>query len=997
MIRKGLALGLGTALLSTAIVASPASAAVDDTAISLVPFTGTQYSMVTDGHFDLKSTQSTSAASSSGKISYKVTDTASISKFDYAADLAANTDAEVLPGAVSFALGDATDMTVAYVASTDVVTLDDPDAGDEFAGIDAGDIIYVNGLNSTKITTALTGWFEVVSNTADDTITFKAPGLATTGSTDITTETLSAGTITEVSDNVELDSYDIISAGALGGGVTTLAAPTRAADGSYVIVGPNADSTKTDLLRLVASKAGTVTVQAWIDENADGLIDSTEATSSARTVTFVTWANSGAAVVIDTPVAGATWDVELQFNSTINASQLVSDRLDLALGVLEDGVLETAVASTSVAAGAFTAATQAWTYGAAGYANKWTVQVAPATDLELVGTDSDTETVFVAGYSYAGQLFLDGAAYGNIVYTNLGAAVADTVGGVVATRGANVTQPSSTSVEVREEYTGSVEFKVLLTEDDATVAGNPTGAGAGKVAVAAGTEVTVKVALGGASLDADSTVTSGGLTLTSTSTKAISYTAVTDANGYVTFSLSNDEGEAGDDLDVTVTHAGTAVTSSVIWVAATANDSVLAAATVVSIEAKDAWSIEYTAVDEFGAALTGPTYRVVATYYSAVGGTQKTAGVALDANGKGSLSVTDASLATGNFSVVGTLQKLGTDAVYADYGNPETVTSVVYVVTDKTPAAITIVEAIDSDGGDPKVETLAAANVDATGPNGPAAPAVDTDEEYTISGVVTTASGAAVRGTTVTLSGSGLMFKSGNRYTAGSITVTTSNTGAYSVEVRSNLAGERVLTATAGAATKTKSIGFDAALATTGASLVVDAPASIAAGSSFTVKVSLVDAFGNPVAADATRFGLTYSGAGIALSVPTVTNALGQASFAVLLGSNDTGAGTITATYDADATASTVDNNYSVVKTVNGAASSDTKVNAGSFKGYVALYAKGYAGKRMSAKVGNDWVVVPVLASDFERVVEFTGAGYTVAVRIYIDRVLIDTITVTTK
>jgi hypothetical protein len=241
------------------------------------------------------------------------------------------------------------------------------------------------------------------------------------------------------------------------------------------------------------------------------------------------------------------------------------------------------------------------------------------------------------------------------------------------------------------------------------------------------------------------------------------------------------------------------------------------------------------------------------------------------------------------------------------------------------------------------------------------------------------------------------MFKSGNRYTAGSITVTTSNTGAYSVEVRSNLAGERVLTATAGAATKTKSIGFDAALATNGASLVVDAPASIAAGSSFTVKVSLVDAFGNPVAADATRFGLTYSGAGIALSVPTVTNALGQASFAVLLGSNDTGAGTITATYDADATASTVDNNYSVVKTVNGAASSDTKVNAGSFKGYVALYAKGYAGQRMSAKVGKDWVVVPVLASNFERVVEFTGAGVDVAVRIYIDRVLMDTINLTTK
>ena len=73
------------------------------------------------------------------------------------------------------------------------------------------------------------------------------------------------------------------------------------------------------------------------------------------------------------------------------------------------------------------------------------------------------------------------------------------------------------------------------------------------------------------------------------------------------------------------------------------------------------------------------------------------------------------------------------------------------------------------------------------------------------------------------------------------------------------------------------------------------------------------------------------------------------------------------------------------------------KVNAGSFKGYVALYAKGYAGQRMSAKVGKDWVVVASLASDFERVVEFTGAGVDVAVRIYIDRVLLDTINLTTK
>lgn len=76
----------------------------------------------------------------------------------------------------------------------------------------------------------------------------------------------------------------------------------------------------------------------------------------------------------------------------------------------------------------------------------------------------------------------------------------------------------------------------------------------------------------------------------------------------------------------------------------------------------------------------------------------------------------------------------------------------------------------------------------------------------------------------------------------------------------------------------------------------------------------------------------------------------------------------------------------------------DRVVNAGSFRGYVALYAKGYEGARLTAKVGNDWVVVPKIPSNgLFRVVEYTGAGYTINVRIFVDRVLIKTITLTTK
>jgi hypothetical protein len=76
----------------------------------------------------------------------------------------------------------------------------------------------------------------------------------------------------------------------------------------------------------------------------------------------------------------------------------------------------------------------------------------------------------------------------------------------------------------------------------------------------------------------------------------------------------------------------------------------------------------------------------------------------------------------------------------------------------------------------------------------------------------------------------------------------------------------------------------------------------------------------------------------------------------------------------------------------------DAKVNAGSFKGFVAVYAKGHEGKRLSAKVGNDWVIIPELESNFERIVEFIGsANVDLNVRIYIDRVLTETIPVTTR
>lgn len=81
--------------------------------------------------------------------------------------------------------------------------------------------------------------------------------------------------------------------------------------------------------------------------------------------------------------------------------------------------------------------------------------------------------------------------------------------------------------------------------------------------------------------------------------------------------------------------------------------------------------------------------------------------------------------------------------------------------------------------------------------------------------------------------------------------------------------------------------------------------------------------------------------------------------------------------------------------------SSNQKINAGSFKGFVAVYALGYEGHRLSAKIGNDWVIVdPIVNNEtasLARIVDFTGAGVDINLRVFIDRELVMTVPLTTK
>lgn len=76
---------------------------------------------------------------------------------------------------------------------------------------------------------------------------------------------------------------------------------------------------------------------------------------------------------------------------------------------------------------------------------------------------------------------------------------------------------------------------------------------------------------------------------------------------------------------------------------------------------------------------------------------------------------------------------------------------------------------------------------------------------------------------------------------------------------------------------------------------------------------------------------------------------------------------------------------------------SGQKITIGTFKGFVAIFFKGYEGTRVSIKIAGRWIVVPRIPEDFYRVTRKTGAGFKVKAEVFIDRKLVEEKLLTTR
>ena len=317
----------------------------------------------------------------------------------------------------------------------------------------------------------------------------------------------------------------------------------------------------------------------------------------------------------------------------------------------------------------------------------------------------------------------------------------------------------------------------------------------------------------------------------------------------------------------------------------------------------------------------------------------------------------------------------------------------------------------------------------------------------TFTGTLVDESGVGIPGAAVTIAAPGVQFVKASGGTAtgdyflNSITVAADSAGTFEVTMWSHVASSTGTTITVKASGLSATSLWKTYLPTglDGNNLVFawSLPAAIVKDTTYAVTASLSDKWGNPVATSTlgSVLGVTFQGFGsvtvnssdaavnknfakdgtTTVYVRSVKDVEGPGSLEATLNvanysaTSAASATALTVTEIATDVASTVWDETAFanalstdveVLAVAPAASSTQKVNAGSFKGYVALYALGYEGQRMSAKVGNDWVIVPSVpaaTNDLFRAVEFVGAGVEISVRIYIDRVLLATIPLLTK
>ena len=694
--------------------------------------------------------------------------------------------------------------------------------------------------------------------------------------------------------------------------------------------------------RTSVSAAVALTVTPYLDLNSDGDRDSGEPQGTAVVLNFVPWSALGATVALTQTVegdVGATASFAVTANAEVNWTQLNGNFVISISHLAAPGATNSAAVS-----GANLSGTSVYSSGAtkaAGYSASYNVAT-------RAYTTSDTIS---AAVWYQGQVL---AQSGTMTTEN------SVTSGVTLSpvTGDNVVRTAATTADART----NAAFSVKVYPYGASITTSVAAVSAFTVSSVANIEFSALsgVILNGTTYTSAAAFAAAGFAVVANGATVPVSTFGQTGTGTIAFALTSQLKTA----TLTITVKGTAQVPAFT-------------PTAVAGLAGAAKSFAITAYDQWGVASARTDQRIAASVK--LGSTTSLTVSTAVVNGAATVTVTPTpATGTGSAVVTFTLQTLDQSTQeWVDTATRDSATWNIYTYAAGTDAFTS--------------RTVTASASISYGVVHSWSPVVAVVVKNSFSDVVVSAPGLMIQNSDeVTATASDTLTVAANGQTA-------------NLKFTSRLAGTYTVTFTTGTATTTSTITITAATGDAGSTLTFD-KTSIAAGETTTITGTLKDVNGNPVMTSGTAdVSVAWTGKGLPFGNSTTmeTAADGTLTFQVLVLSTEMGDAAISATYKpAGATVST--KNISVVQAVAvgkaaATAAADQKVNVGSFKGYVALYAKGYAGQKMTAIVAGKWIKVDALASNFERVVRYTGAGYTITTKIYIDGVLKGTFSTLTK
>ncbi len=800
--------------------------------------------------------------------------------FDNSSVAGGNTEADITGALNAYHVVTAVDTTTTFT-----VKLAD-------GAIDAADTVTLDGgsfaVHQVSVNLATT------SAVTADTEAIQGGNITTTGTAEVISELTDADALDSVA-NIRTAAFG--AAGVIGSAGTAVA---RATDNSYVVDTRSATPANgAKVIRFASSSdttGGSIKVTAFVDNDADGVIDSTEYVSTTRTITFVkpadvayTIGQTGVYISSSSVTGTVSADLNLDEVGTQGLLELSTDHNDAGTVVAETDQTLTFNSTTKVLNG-----TEALTSAlAAGDAIRFAIESA------------NVEVGSPASFGVGSLVVAGSSVYVAASVNNTEASVKD----------ANGSAASEASVAVRTK-TASVVATYTAFNDDATDADNAADTVADKVVPGVPYTATVTSSAVDSTdgVKVNATVVDGGTE---------TFTGVTDASGQVVLTLTQTAADAADWVNVSLDVQGLSVSGLVKFTYADADYDVYNVAGNLTSSTDYNKSVviggtlaqTYLVADQFGVAPANGATVITATRSGSRTTTAATWGYQVPVvDGKATVSIVDNGVGTGSDTVTIKALEITTGGALSTEHDSNTYTlSYVATAADYTPTGVTAVlshDGVDDDATNDLPVAVSAktlGNFDSRATKGANAPVLETynvdatspftavDAQLTLSGTVSNATGGVVVGAPVTISAKGLLFvfttaDSKTVYGMDTITVNTTSAGTYSVNVYGDRGGKQTITVTAAAATKTADVTFAVG---TPSALALTAPANAQAGRAVDVVATITDKYG--VGSKGTTVAFTTAGPGYLNSASGTTDADGKVTLKLILGVAEVGSTVITA------------------------------------------------------------------------------------------------------